>query len=85
MPNIKTTSIDTSTICPGKGSGVILPVLPKGTMVTVRVGERVVTFATGYSTPSQLCTQKGQGLPLHNLLAGASRATPVVVTISYED
>lgn len=83
MTTITVKTIDTSTICPGKG-GALLPVVPAGTRVVAAFGEKKVEFVSGWSTPHQLCTQKGAGLGLHNLLvaAGASRTNPVEIQIT---
>lgn len=87
MTTLKTRTVDTSTICPGKGSGMSLPVLPRGTKVKVFVpGKSSSTtegleIVSGFSTEYQLCTQKGAGLALHNLLAGASSQNPLEVIL----
>lgn len=82
MTAITIKTIDSSTLCPGKG-GTALPIVPAGTKVTVTVGKDTISFMSGYSTAHQLCTQKGGGLGLHTLLTkyGASRAAPLEVQL----
>jgi hypothetical protein len=85
MTTLKTKTIDTSTICPGKG-GSTLPVVAPGTTVMVKFQDHQVKFSSGFSSEYQLCAAKGTGLELHNMLveAGAARNNPVEVEISYE-
>ena len=83
MTTLTFKTVDTSTLCSGRG-GVSLPIVPMGTKVTLTVGGETIQFVSGWSTRYQLCTMKGQGLALHNLLvkALASRLNPVECTIS---
>ena len=81
---IRLSCIDTSTLTGGRGS-VRLPIVPRGSHLTIKVGNQPPLVGTsGFSTEYMLCLQKGTGLALHTALTAeaASRSHPVEVTVT---
>jgi hypothetical protein len=76
------TTVDSSTVTDAKKN---LPIVPAGSRVSVTRGGATVEFLSGYSTKFQLCAAKGTGGPLHALLAGASKASPVEVEVEISE
>jgi hypothetical protein len=76
------TTTDSSTITDSKKA---LPVLPAGTEVKVTREGVSLTFKSGWSTPYQLCAAKGTGGPLHQLLSGACKASPVEIEVEISE